>query len=171
MVLRNSDACPALPGPKPRNPNPASTLWSQRGSALVEFALSLLVFLSLLFGVMDFGRALYTYHAVCHAAREGARFAIVNGSGSKSYPGGASASDIANVVENASSLNPSTLNYNQQSPNTSAGAMNVYTTWNPNNKAGGTVKVQTQYNYRFMFPLLPSTTLTLSNTAQMVISQ
>jgi Flp pilus assembly protein TadG len=145
-----------------------ATLRSQRGSTVVEFALSVLVLLSLVFGVMDFGRALSTYHAVCYAAREGARFAMVNGSASNSP---ATAPTIATYAKNASSLTPSALNYDPQSPDTSAGTMNVYTTWNPNNKAGSTVQVKVQYNYKFMFPLLPSAPVTLSSTSQMVISQ
>ena len=53
---------------------------SERGSAIVETAIVLNLFLVLLLGIMDFGRALYTYHLVDNAARIGARFAIVHGS-------------------------------------------------------------------------------------------
>lgn len=44
-----------------------------RGQALVEFSLALLVFLVLLMGVFDFGRAIYQYNGVAQAAREIAR--------------------------------------------------------------------------------------------------
>ena len=49
-----------------------------RGQALAEFALALPVFLILVFGMLDVGRAVYTYNTLTNAAREGARFAIVN---------------------------------------------------------------------------------------------
>ena len=49
------------------------------GATLVEFALVCSLFLVMLFGVIEFGRALYTYHFVSHAAREAARWAAVNG--------------------------------------------------------------------------------------------
>ena len=49
-----------------------------RGQALAEFALALPVFLILVFGMFDVGRAVYTYNTLTNAAREGARFAIVN---------------------------------------------------------------------------------------------
>jgi Flp pilus assembly protein TadG len=48
------------------------------GQALVEFALVFPVFLIILFGIVDFGRAIYAYNTLANAAREGARVAIVN---------------------------------------------------------------------------------------------
>jgi Flp pilus assembly protein TadG len=50
----------------------------RRGQALVEFALVLPVLLLILFGIVDFGRAIYAFNAVSNAAREGGRTAIVN---------------------------------------------------------------------------------------------
>ena len=49
-----------------------------RGQALVEFALVFPVFLLLLFGLIDIGRAVFAYNEITNAAREGARLAIVN---------------------------------------------------------------------------------------------
>ena len=43
------------------------------GQAVVEFALILPVFLLMLFGAIEFGRAYYTVHLLTNAAREGAR--------------------------------------------------------------------------------------------------
>ena len=45
----------------------------RRGQAVVEFALVLPVFLLMLFGAIEFGRAYYTVHLLTNAAREGAR--------------------------------------------------------------------------------------------------
>jgi Flp pilus assembly protein TadG len=50
----------------------------ERGAALVELAIGATVFLTVLFGVIEFGRALWVHNALSDAARRGARFAINN---------------------------------------------------------------------------------------------
>ena len=50
----------------------------RRGQALVEFALIIPLFLVLLVGLFDLGRAVFAYNTLTNAAREGARTAIVN---------------------------------------------------------------------------------------------
>jgi len=45
----------------------------ERGANLVEFALVLFILALLMMGVVDFGRAFYSYIAITNAAREGAR--------------------------------------------------------------------------------------------------
>jgi Flp pilus assembly protein TadG len=47
-----------------------------RGSTLVESALSLLLLLTLVFGIIEFGRLYNVYQVMTNAAREGARFAV-----------------------------------------------------------------------------------------------
>lgn len=47
------------------------------GQTLVEFALVTVLFLILLFGITEFSRALWTWNAIVHATREGARYAVV----------------------------------------------------------------------------------------------
>jgi Flp pilus assembly protein TadG len=49
-----------------------------RGAVAVEFALLLPVLLLLIFGVIDFGRALNAQVTLAQAAREGARLAALN---------------------------------------------------------------------------------------------
>ena len=49
-----------------------------RGQALVEFAISVTVFLMLLMGIFDFGRAIYMNNGLSQAAREVARTASVH---------------------------------------------------------------------------------------------
>lgn len=48
-----------------------------KGMALVEFALVALVFFTLLIGIMEFGRWLFTLNAANEATRLGARLAVV----------------------------------------------------------------------------------------------
>jgi hypothetical protein len=50
----------------------------RRGQAVAEFALVLIPFLLLLFGVFDLGRGIYQFNAVAEAAREIARVTIVH---------------------------------------------------------------------------------------------
>jgi Flp pilus assembly protein TadG len=51
---------------------------SERGAAVVEFAIMLPLFLLVIGGVVDFGRAFFTQIQLTNAAREGARAAIVS---------------------------------------------------------------------------------------------
>ncbi len=54
------------------------TTWSPaRGQALVEFALVVPIFLILMFGIIDFGRYVYTANALSNSAREAARIGSV----------------------------------------------------------------------------------------------
>ena len=50
-----------------------------RGQSLVEFALVAPLFFMLLFGVMEFGRLVFTWHEVENGTREGMRLAVVRG--------------------------------------------------------------------------------------------
>lgn len=47
------------------------------GAALVEFALIAMLFFSLLLGIMEFGRLLFTWNSAAEATRWGARLAVV----------------------------------------------------------------------------------------------
>lgn len=49
----------------------------QVGAAIVEFALVAMIFLTLLIGIMEFGRWLFTLNAASEATRLGARLAVV----------------------------------------------------------------------------------------------
>lgn len=52
----------------------------ESGSTMVEFALVVMILMTMMLGAVEFGRALYAYHFVSHAARQAARWAAVNGS-------------------------------------------------------------------------------------------
>jgi Flp pilus assembly protein TadG len=76
--------------------------------SLVEFALVLPIFLLLVFGIIDLGRAVWEENELAFAAREGTRWAIVHGSsgspqagpGSVTYSAGPPTSDsgVTNAV-------------------------------------------------------------------------
>jgi TadE-like protein len=50
----------------------------ERGSTLLEFAIGATVFLTAMFAVLEFGRALWIHNALADAARRGARYAVIN---------------------------------------------------------------------------------------------
>ena len=50
---------------------------SEKGQALVEFALISLLFFTIVFGITEFGRALWTWNTIVQATRAGARYAVV----------------------------------------------------------------------------------------------
>ena len=49
-----------------------------RGQALVEFALILPIFILVLVGIFDFGRAVYAYNTISNASRQAVRLGIVD---------------------------------------------------------------------------------------------
>ncbi len=63
---------------------------NERGATLLEFAIGATVFLSVLFAVLEFGRALWVHNALTDAARRGARYAVLHT--------GADADKVKNVV-------------------------------------------------------------------------
>ena len=50
---------------------------NQRGAALVELAIVSAVFFTVIFGILEFGRLLWTHNALQDAARRGARYATI----------------------------------------------------------------------------------------------
>ena len=64
----------------------------QRGATLVEAALTLSVFIILIMGILEFGRASSIRHIVTNAAREGARYSVAP------FPGTATLPDNAAVT-------------------------------------------------------------------------
>jgi Flp pilus assembly protein TadG len=139
---------------------------AERGSAMVEFAIASTVALTLIFGIIDFGRALYTYHLVSNAARLGSRYAMVRGSACAASGCPTDANQIQTYVRSlAPGVDPSVLA--------------VATSWSPtpgcvsagNNGQGCLVTVQVTYPFSFIVPLMPNLKLPLTSASTMVISQ
>lgn len=64
----------------------------EKGSTLVEYAIGASVFLMAVFAVLEFGRVLWVHNALTDAARQGARYAVLN------LPGGAEDANTKNLV-------------------------------------------------------------------------
>lgn len=50
----------------------------ERGTTMAEFAIIAVVFFMIIFGIIEFGRLLYTHNALTDAARRGARYAVLH---------------------------------------------------------------------------------------------
>jgi hypothetical protein len=50
----------------------------QKGTSMAEFSVVALVFFMIIFGIIEFGRLLYTHNALTDAARRGARYAVLH---------------------------------------------------------------------------------------------
>lgn len=155
------------------------SLMDDTGSAIVEMALSSSVLFAMFFGMFEMSMASYTYHYVSDAAREGSRYAVVRGSTSCHNTGltgcGATSDSIATYVKG--------LGY----PGIKSSNMTVTTTWyTPSvgtprtwtlcstgtcNAPGYLVKVNVVYAFPFSVPFVPSRTINVGSTSQMVISQ
>jgi Flp pilus assembly protein TadG len=137
---------------------------SERGSALVEFAIASTVALTMIFGIIDFGRGLYTYHLVTNAARAGSRYAIVHGSACAVTGCPASSDDIQTYVRGlAPGIDPNSLAVTTTWPGGCIGANT--------NGPGCPVTVTVTYPFRFIVPLLPRFTMSMSSASTMSISQ
>lgn len=53
----------------------------QRGTSMAEMAIVMVALLSLMFGIIDFGRALYTYTWLTDVAQKAVRWGMVRGTG------------------------------------------------------------------------------------------
>ena len=166
---------------------------SEDGASMVETAIALSLVLAVVFGIIDCGRALYTYHLVENAARLGARYAVVRGADCNH---GTYSPDPAPCLPNneASAMNQieayvqsvspvlgsgnvtlvrsTDANYVPLWPGTAAETCpNAITPTAPFNGPGCTVQVQVKYTFQFMLPFLPNGGIPMYSTSQMVISQ
>ena len=120
---------------------------NERGSTLVEFAIGVTVFVTAMFAVLEFGRALWVHNALSDAARRGARYAVLHSSGS--------ATEVKNVVvygDPAGSGQPMLNNLS---------TANVNVNYNNFGLNDGTVSVSiTGYQFQFVVPII-GTTITM----------
>jgi Flp pilus assembly protein TadG len=147
----------------------------EEGSAIMEIAMSIMLLLTFMFGVMEAGMALYSYHVISEVAREGARYAIVRGASAgtacgasyNSYDCMASSGNVQSYVQNLGFLNPNNMTVSTVWSAYISG--NSCPTTPPCNSPGNQVIVTVQYNYPLNVPFLPPKTYAMSSTAAMII--
>lgn len=148
-------------------------MWNRDdGATVVETALSAMILLMLVIGVIETSTALYAYHFTSEAAREATRYAIVRGSACTGFSTGcpAQASDIQSFVRglNYPGVNPSAVTVKTAWPTTGSSCT---PSSNPCNNAGNLVAVTVQYQFLWSIPFVPSSMLNITSTSEMVISQ
>lgn len=154
------------------------------GAVAVEFAMSAIVFLTVLIGCFEAFMAVYAFHYVSYAARDGARYAIVRGSDcladSGTMPG--CGADQSAIQQHIYDLNFPGINVDNLSVTVnwlSATTSNGTTTWTscatgtPGtcNAPGNQVQVTVTYTNPLSIPFIPAIPLNLTSTSSMVISQ
>ena len=118
---------------------------------MVEFALvASLVFIPIVFGIIEFGRAIWAKNMVTTAAREGVRYAIVHGS-SSGAPFDSAA--VATYVEGKTGITP----------------IVVSTTWTGKDPQD-TVTVTVSYVYNRLVPVpgIPASKTITGKSAQII---
>jgi Flp pilus assembly protein TadG len=153
---------------------------SEQGATLVELALTCTLLFSMLFGLMEMGFGLYTYNAVANAARQGSRWAIVRGAEcSTNTPNqtycNASQTDIQNYVASLGYLNIAASNTTASWLSATTSGTPATTTWSacatPCKAPGNEVQVTVTYPFPLSVPFVPKSTLSLTSTSTLVISQ
>lgn len=116
----------------------------QRGATLVEFAIGATVFLTAMFAVLEFGRALWVHNALADAARRGARYAIMHPASDET--------SVKNVVvfgDAAGGTQPLVENLTID---------NVTVTYSDFSLDSGTASVSINgYEFRFVVPMIGTT--------------
>ncbi|MCI0583916.1 MAG: pilus assembly protein [Chloroflexi bacterium] len=145
------------------------------GQALTEFALVIPIFLLVLYGIIEFGRYVYTVQVLNNAAREGARYAIVHGSESllKSGPmpgGGVNPDDpngdnVKAAVQKYAVGVINTITFPAQTCPTSPSNP----CWTVSNQRGDTVTVVAQTTFTLLLPL-PVPAITVEGSSTLVVN-
>ncbi|MGD1068193.1 MAG: TadE/TadG family type IV pilus assembly protein [Vulcanimicrobiaceae bacterium] len=139
---------------------------NQRGQVLAEFAVASLAALLMFFGILDFARALYTYHLVAEGARLATRYAIVN---SVAACAGTTPDPLqAYVAGTAFGTTPSLLVVTTTCPGGNTGCSS---TASPYNGTGCLVSVTVTYSFHFIAPIVSLLVIPMTSRSQMVISQ
>ena len=149
----------------------------ERGQSLIEAVFSMIMLLTVLFGIIQCSLAVYSYHFIAFAAREGARWAMVRGSACTNGTGGsctATGTDIQNYVKglgfpgiDTSAMTVAvTCGANGSNPATPAS-----TCVTPNNDPGDLVRVAITYTFPLGIPFVPTNIITMKSSSQMTISQ
>ncbi|GAC1417540.1 MAG: hypothetical protein NVS3B16_21730 [Vulcanimicrobiaceae bacterium] len=134
----------------------------ERGQAIVEFAFAASIALTLIFGVIEFGRAIFAFDLVAQAARVGTRYAIVNAAACKLSKSSCETAITNYMLSKVSGIDQTAL------------IPAPLVTWQQVNATDcydSGCYVNIQLSYVFSFVALPFPSQTLTSTSQMVISQ
>ena len=118
---------------------PSTRANRRRGATVIEFSLVFILFITMVAGVFELGRAIWAYNTLMHAAKQGVRYAMVHGARNPIPSGGTTVENY--TKSQAVGLAPSSVN----------AVVNYY----PDNKPGSKVKVSASHTLNFVVaPLL-----------------
>ncbi|HEY2468851.1 MAG TPA: TadE/TadG family type IV pilus assembly protein [Terracidiphilus sp.] len=162
-----------------------SAAMGEEGGSLVEMALSCLILIPILFGIVQLSIGLYCFHYAADAAREATRWAIVRGASCNTNFGtaycsptdakaaGATGNDIAQYVRGLgypySGALTTTTKWCVASASTPATWSSCST--NQDNELGNQVQVTVSYAYPLVIPFVKTNTLNVSSVSSMTILQ
>ena len=191
-----SGATPFMPDARTRSCGKSN----ERGASMLEFAFALVfIVLPLMFGIIDFSRAMYAFHFAAYAAREATRWASVRGASCIAPMDHcqATTSDVQNFVTGGGGQNgilPPGMYYagatcgGKNGTGGPVGCLSATATWSglsgtggdctqggalANNTPGCVVQVKVNYRFGFSFPYLgpvTSTSILMTSKSQMVIA-
>jgi Flp pilus assembly protein TadG len=148
-----------------------SCLREEDGSTTVEFALTMVIVMSFILGIMEIGICLFTYNFVADAARLGTRYAMVRGS---------SCNATGSLCTTTTQTDVQSYLRGQSLPGITPASMTVTTTWpdttgcapssSPCNNPGNHVIVAVKYQFPLSIPFVPASTVNLASTSEAVIS-
>ena len=144
------------PNKETTSPRPA-----RRGAAMVEFAFFFIIFLLLSVGLMELGRAAWTFTTLAHAARAGGRYAVVHGGTNPILAGDETIEEF--VKKNAVGLKQSditvTVTYDTGTPGDAA-----------TNSRGNVVEIQVAFPFQMASGLLgTSSTISMGSKSRMTV--
>lgn len=157
----------------------------EEGGSLVEMALSCLILIPILFGIVQLSIGLYCFHYAADAAREATRWAAVRGANCGSNFGaaycsptsgqasGADGNDIAQYVRSLGYPFSGAVTTSAQWCASNGATPATWTSCSAggSNAAGNQVQVTVSYAYPLVIPFVPRNTLNVSSVSSMTIVQ
>lgn len=125
----------------------------EKGGTLLEAAITLMLFFTLIFGVLEFGRAYNLYQTITNAAREGARHSVAPFPGTNNLPTPTEVEARVQQYLDSVGARSTSVVVSQNTAGTVNGANVVYT------------KVDVSAPYTFLF--FPFGSVTMQTSAQM----
>jgi Flp pilus assembly protein TadG len=125
-------------------------LSSQRGTAMVEFALIVPLYFMLMFGFVQFALLFFVYCNATYANQVAIRYAVVHGV--------VSGTPCTNAIL-TNIVTPLLWGANKAS-------VTVATTWSPDNSTGSTVTIKVTLGFNTMIPFASLSTFPIGTSAQ-----
>jgi Flp pilus assembly protein TadG len=136
---------------------------------LIEFALFFLLFLVTAVALMEMGRGVWTFTTIAHAARAGARYAIIHGELNPIPNDGTTIEDV--VKANAVGLDPTDVTVTTKYEHYDE-VGGTWQTGSSHNERSNVVEVKVNYPFRLVTGslVLAQNTIQLSSTSRMIIA-